>query len=93
MKNTGRCNIFSAVWAAIYGCSGEGAYQGQQSTHFARRENAYACPTCMGVETTHAKMSRPDRQADMLRREAAAGVVDYRTTNVKIVNGRPTLDI
>ena len=88
---TGRCNLFSTIWAAMYGCTGAGTFAGYVPVSFGRKSSEYACPVCRAVQDKQRKMNARDRQAEMLRIEAENGVENYRYARAAWVNGRPVV--
>ncbi len=96
-KATKRCNVFPTVWAAIYGCKGEQTHTWRYTIgHFGRRVPEYACPTCQAAadktDATKGLAGRAEYQRLLREAQDAAGVKDYRTANVRIVAGVPTVD-
>lgn len=97
MKKTasknGRCNVFPSVWAALYGCEGEGTFYGWQAptTSGGRARAQYACGACRCGKALTAGL--PDHAyGEALRQvQAMAGVENYRHERTEIRNGRPCL--
>lgn len=91
-KAVKKCNAFPMVWAAIYGCTGEQTGTWRYSVgSFGRREVDYACPVCKAAKDLLDAASHSEYQRLLTEAQAKAGVQDYRTARVKLVNGVPTI--
>jgi len=90
-KNEKRCNVFPSVWGAIVGCTGRGRAWRYCIGHFGRRDVEFACPTCQAATDRLDALRGPAHQEALSALQTAAGVVDYRIAEVKIVAGRPVL--
>lgn len=87
-----KCNVFPTVWAAIVGCKGERVTTWRYTVgNFGHRVAEYACPTCKGLKDHFDSLTPADRQDALAFAQKAAGVEDYRTARVALVNGVPTL--
>ena len=87
-----KCTAFPTVWAAIYGCKGERSNIWRYTVgHFGKRVAEYACPTCAAQRTHSDSLRGAERQEEMRAAQDAAGVEDYRTADVRIINGVPTI--
>ena len=89
-KTTGKCNEFSMVWAAIYGCVGVGAASGSQPGNFSRMIRKFTCPVCAAVVAAD-KANPRGRTARLVAAQTAAGVSNYRFQSASWINGRPVL--
>ncbi len=91
-KTAHKCNVFPAVWAAIYGCKGEKSTTWRYTVgSFGRRVPEYACETCRAAKDKTDAAIGVEYQRLLREAQDAAGVADYRTARVRLVNGVPML--
>jgi len=86
-KKARRCMSFPTVWAAINGCEG--------MTRMWRPCNidghVFECDTCHAKREETKGLRNAELQAVLIRRQAEAGVDNYRTEPARWVDGRPRL--
>jgi hypothetical protein len=90
VTKTGRCNTYSLIWAAIYGCTGEGKLSGTQPGNFGRPIAHFTCDTCRAQQALD-KASPRDKSERMRAAMKAAGVVEYRNARAEVQGGRPVV--
>lgn len=91
VSKVGRCNAFPSVWAAIFGCEGEGKFTGWQAptTSGGSYRAQYGACACARTLTD----GLPDHARSYALRQISdmAGVENYRHERTEIRNGRPCL--
>lgn len=90
-SKSSRCNVFSTVWAAMYGCTGSGNMWRYSVGSFGHRRVEYACPHCLAAEQKTSAMNAPELQAFLGATSVTAGVDNYRYQPAKWIDGRPQL--
>lgn len=94
MTMIGKCNRYPAIWAAIYGCEGEGRMSGWNTgtTAGARATREFRCPTCAAVSALTDSLNDRDRQGFLNQAQALADVDSYRYTRaVRTPDGRAAI--
>lgn len=84
-----KCNEGPAVWRAIRGCDGVPVKSRIEAGHFGRATRVRTCATCAAVIARGEGLFGEARQAYLLDLQSAAGVENYRTAHVIMVNGLP----